>query len=177
MSDSQLVGEYLAGEAAAFAEIVARHGARLLRVARRYGRNEHDAHDILQEALLRASQNLHTFRRECTLGTWLYRLVANSGYDFAHHRRLREVPALDDDRTPRDADVRLAYEPLSAIDTHLVLRAALDRVHPDQAAALVLIDAAGYSVARAAEMAGVRPGTIKSRRARAKATLRKLMVE
>ncbi|KQB84670.1 sigma-70 family RNA polymerase sigma factor [Corynebacterium oculi] len=154
---------------------MARHGARLLRVARRYGRNEHDAHDIVQEALLRASQNLHTFRRESALGTWLYRLVANSGYDFAHHRHLREVAALDDGRTAPDADIRLAYEPLSGIDTRLALQSALSHLHPDQAAALVLIDAAGYSVAHVAEWAGVQPGTVKSRRARAKAALRELM--
>ncbi|WPF66150.1 MULTISPECIES: sigma-70 family RNA polymerase sigma factor [unclassified Corynebacterium] len=170
------MGEYLAGEASAFTEIVARHGARLLRVARRYGRNEYDAHDIVQEALLRASQNLHTFRRESALGTWLHRLVANSGYDFAHHRHQREVAALDDDsHAPQDMDVRLAYEPLSGIDTRLTLQSALARVHPDQAAALVLIDAAGYSVAHVAELAGVQPGTVKSRRARAKAALRDLM--
>lgn len=175
LSDHQLVGEYLAGESAAFAEIVARHGARLLRVARRYGRNEHDAHDIVQEALLRASQNLHTFRRESALGTWLHRLVANSGYDFVHHRHLRETPTLDDERAPQDTDVRLAYEPLGGIDTRLVLQSALSRVHPDQAAALVLIDAAGYSVAHVARLSGVQPGTVKSRRARAKAALRELL--
>ncbi|MGV0341555.1 sigma-70 family RNA polymerase sigma factor [Corynebacterium mastitidis] len=174
-SDSQLVMAYLAGEAAAFAEIVARHGARLLWVARRYGRNEHDAHDILQEALLRASQNLHTFRREAKLSTWLHRLVANSGYDFAHHRHLREVPTLDDDRVPRDADTRLAYDPVGGVDTRLALQAALARVRPDQAAALVLIDAAGYSVAHVAALEGVSPGTVKSRRARAKVALREAL--
>lgn len=176
LSDSQLVVAYLAGEAAAFAEIVTRHGTRLLWVARRYSRNEHDAHDIVQDALLRASQSLHTFRRESKLSTWLHRLVANSGYDFAHHRHLRESPTLDDDRTSRDTDLRLAYDPLRHIDTRLTLESALNQVRPDQAAALVLIDAAGYSVAHVAAMEGVQPGTVKSRRARAKTALREIMM-
>ncbi|AGF73797.1 sigma-70 family RNA polymerase sigma factor [Corynebacterium halotolerans] len=171
-SDRALVSAYVAGDMRAFTVIVERHRARLLWVARRYARNEDDAHDILQEALLKASRKLHTYRAESTLSTWLHRLVMNSGWDFAHHRSHREQTTLDDDVVPHEFNIRLSYDPTRHLDQTMLLRQAMAKLRPDQRAALLLIDVAGYSVSHVARREGVRPGTIKSRRARAREFLR-----
>ncbi|WP_231686563.1 sigma factor [Corynebacterium deserti] len=55
--------------------MVERHERHLFRAAQRYCRKPEDAQDILQEALLRASRNMHLYRAEASLGTWLHRLV------------------------------------------------------------------------------------------------------
>lgn len=174
-SDQQLVRSYLTGDEAAFSEIVRRHRKRLFWVARRYAGNDDDAHDILQEAFLRASRNLHNFRSEAALSTWLHRLVMNSGYDFAHHRSRREIAALDDDAVPHEANITLSHDPVPRLDLLLMLRQALDKLRPDQCIALLLVDLGGYNVSQVARFEGVRPGTIKSRRGRAKKLLRKVL--
>jgi RNA polymerase sigma-70 factor (ECF subfamily) len=51
------------------------------------------------------------------------------------------------------------------------VRAALRTLPPDQQAVLVLVDMLGYSVADAAEVLGISPGTVKSRCARGRARL------
>ena len=171
-TDGRLVANYIGGDLRAFTEIVERHRARLLWVARKYGHNEDDAQDILQEALFKASCNLHTWRHESSLSTWLHRLVMNSGWDFRNHRRQIEVATLDDDALPHDINPHLAIDPIGERDKLLQLEESLARLRPDQRTALWLIDVEGYSVSHVAEREGVQPGTIKSRRSRAREMLR-----
>lgn len=171
-SDRHLVADYISGDLRAFTTIVERHRARLLWVARRYGHNEDDAQDILQEALFKASCSLHTWRHESSLSTWLHRLVMNSGWDFRHHRRHLETATLDDDTLPHDINPLLASDPISRTEETLQLRQSLARLHPDQRRALWLIDIEGWTIGHVATQEGVRPGTIKSRRNRAREALR-----
>lgn len=171
-TDQELVDAYIGGDGKAFSAIVERHRSRLTTVARRYTHNDTDAQDIVQEALLRASRKLHTYRREARLGTWLHRLVMNSGYDFLNHRSNRENYSLDAGVVDEDYNHLLACTDDRDVDLRLTLCAALRLLRPDQRVALWLIDVAGFDVAEVARQQGVAPGTIKSRRARAKGVLK-----
>lgn len=174
-TDAELVATYVGGDARAFATIITRHERHLKWAARRYSRNEDDAHDILQEALLKASRNMHLYRAEAALSTWLHKLVLNSGFDWAKHRTRRELAILDDTETTPAEDPRLAVDPLGYLDVALTIRQAMDQLHVDQRNALLLVDLGGYGIEDVARLEGVKPGTIKSRRARAKQQLRGLL--
>ena len=110
-SDEELVDAFIEGDNKAFSTIVERHRTRLTTVARRYTRNDHDAQDVVQEAFLRASCNLHSYRRESALSTWLHRLVKNSGYDYLNHRSNRENASLDAEDFDDDRNPLLAHNP------------------------------------------------------------------
>lgn len=172
-TDSALVTEYVAGDNRAFQIIVERHRQRMMAVAKQYARNEHDAQDIVQDALFKASRNMHTFRAESALTTWLYRLVKNAGYDHAKRaENKRQHTSLDDsEKLSPDANRYLAHDPLGNLDRLLTLRQALFKLPAAQRRALMLIDVAGYSINSAASHLGVRPGTVKSRRNRARQAL------
>lgn len=176
-TDAELVATYVGGDHRAFNMIVTRHEKHLKWVARKYGNNDDDAHDILQEALLKASRNMHLYRAEAALSTWLHRLVLNSGYDWAKHRTRRELAILDDTDTTPAEDPRLAVDPLGYLDVAMTIRQAMDTLHVDQRNALLLVDLGGYGIEDVATFEGVKPGTIKSRRARAKEQLRGLLQE
>lgn len=171
-SDGRLVADYIDGDLKAFTTIVERHRTRLLWVARRYGHNEDDAQDILQEALFRASYSLHTWRRDSSLSTWLHRLVMNSGWDFRNRRPQVESATLDDGAVPHDINPLLASDPIARTEDLLHLQDTLARLQPDQRKALWLIDVEGYTIGHVAKQEGVKPGTIKSRRNRAREALR-----
>ena len=177
-SDQQLIDLHIHHHhEQAFAEIVHRYRPRLIWVARRYGSCEADAEDIVQESLLKAARKLHTYRGEAALGTWLYRLVMNTGYDHvntaAKHRERTILDAADDSgRTILD---RQAIEPFRTKDLQLLLVHALNQLTYDQRQAIVLVDCAGISVTEVARMHGVQPGTIKSRRARARKQLQEIL--
>jgi RNA polymerase sigma-70 factor (ECF subfamily) len=74
-------------------------------VAMKYVRNEQDADDVAQDALLLAHRYRDSFRGESRYSTWLYRVTATAALMFLRrHRRIaREIPAsgsVDEDGTP-----------------------------------------------------------------------------
>lgn len=75
--DAQLVRQAVAGDDAAFAQIMRRHNRLLFRTARSIVKNDDEAQDVLQEAYLHAWRALVTFRAEARLSTWLVRIVVN----------------------------------------------------------------------------------------------------
>lgn len=174
--DGALVDSYIDGDDSAFAEIVRRHRARLWRVARRYARSDDEADDIVQDALLRASRHLVKFRGDAALTTWLHRLVINSGYDHLGKGFIRkECITLD----ATEAIHRLlgTEEPYSQIDLELTLREALEHLPEDQRQTIILVDLVDLPVDEVADIMKIRPGTVKSRRSRARATLKELLTE
>lgn len=76
-------------------------------IAMKYVRNEHDADDVTQDALLLAHRYRDAFRGDSRYSTWLYRVTATAALMFLRkQRRLsREIPAsgagsVDEDGTP-----------------------------------------------------------------------------
>jgi RNA polymerase sigma factor, sigma-70 family len=175
LSDAELVEAFLGGDSCAFTALVRRYQTRLWWVARRYTANDDDALDIVQEVFFRASKNLCSFRWDCTLSTWLHRLVMNCGYDFIHHRERCEAAILDDERNTAFADRLLREDPVSSYETQLFIGDVLGCLSPEHRDAIIQVDIVGHSVNSLAAYQGVRPGTIKSRRARAKEHLRELL--
>lgn len=171
-TDDELVEDFLDGDVRAFRIIVERHRSRLVAVARRYANNEDDAQDIMQETWLKASTSLGGYRAEAKLTTWLHRIVANKGYDFVNHRARREQPLLDVEDTEYRYQGHLAHTPHEAVEHSLFLNYLLSRLPEAQRTALVLVDMLGHDLDSAADQLGVRPGTVKSRRARARAALK-----
>lgn len=163
----------MGGDPRAFAAIVQRHKARLTYIARRYSRNDNDVEDILQEALFKASRSMHTYRAESTLSTWLHRLVMNTGFDHvrATGKRSRDVSLDDEGEFNAEANPALAHDPMRHLDRTILVRQALAALPATQREALLLIDVMGLSIDTAAAKMGVQPGTVKSRRARARAAL------
>ena len=73
-----LVSALQAGDDAAFEKLVRTHSGRLLAVARRMLKNEHDAQDAVQEAFVSAFRAIHGFQGDARLSTWLHRIVVNA---------------------------------------------------------------------------------------------------
>ena len=76
-------------------------------VAMKYVRNEQDAEDVTQDAMLLAHRYRDSFRGDSRYSTWLYRVTATAALMFLRKQRrlAREVPAshagtVDEDGTP-----------------------------------------------------------------------------
>mgnify|MGYP002722882423 FL=1 len=172
-TDRELVRAHATGDPAAFTDIVRKHGPQLYRVARTHTHNDQDAQDIVQEALLKAYRNLHRYRGESKLGTWLHRMTVNAAID--HLRRTSrkdfEVSIDNEEAVDRDRNASLAHDPLRALDSYMTVRNAVAALPHAQRGALLLIDVHGLSVEHAAKELGVKPGTVKSRRSRARSAV------
>ncbi len=165
--DAELLRRHAAGDRAAFDVLVRRHRDRLWAVALRTTGDPEEAADALQDALLSAYRAAGRFRGESAVTTWLHRIVVNACLDRARRRAVRPtVPLPPAERTPADPRDRMGER-----ETALEVTAALRTLPAEMAAALVLVDIEGWSVAEAAAILDVAEGTVKSRCARGRARL------
>jgi RNA polymerase sigma-70 factor (ECF subfamily) len=171
--DAALLRAHVAGDPAAFGEIVRRHRDRLWAVAIRTLGDREEAADAVQDALLSALRAADRFRADAAVTTWLHRIVVNACLDRLRRQQHRPtVPLPDTETVPAAARVP-SQSP--DVDTALTVRAALAQLPAEQRIALVLLDMEGYSVAEIAAMLNVAEGTVKSRCARGRARLAVLL--
>ena len=154
----------------AITAFVAEHYDRLLGLARIVCRDTADAADALQTGLEQAWRKRSTLRDEALLRPWLDRIVAREAVRVSRKRsswlgRLFnphvEVTWIE----PRD---RRASEP----PAYVALRAAFERLSPEQRAVVGLHLHLGYSVAETAAIVGAPEETVRSRLRVAKQRLR-----
>jgi len=110
-------------------------------VAMKYVRNEQDADDVAQDALLLAHRYRDSFRGESRYSTWLYRVTATAALMFLRRQRRlsREVPAsasVDEegtpwlDRQPAETDTRGQVIARTELDHVQAAVAALGAKYP-----------------------------------------------
>ena len=166
------------GEMAAFESLVTAYERRVYSLALRSTGSEADAADITQEVFLRAYRSLDTFRGESGFSTWLYRITVNLCVDLA--RKNNPAGSLDDEQALEAPETRGAYQPETALansELRRELDAALSLVSEEHRKIVILRDVAGMSYADIAAALELEEGTVKSRLARARAALRKILIE
>jgi RNA polymerase sigma-70 factor (ECF subfamily) len=168
--DELVVARARRGDQDAFAQIVGHYDHRLRAVAFRLLGDRDRMDDVLQEVYVKAFRALPRFNGGSALGTWLYRITYNACMDDLR-RRPATTPVSWDDEQGRSL-VDAGAGPADIAVRRQDLSAALDRLPPDQRTAVLLVDAYGLDYADAAEVLGVRAGTIGSRLSRARAVLR-----
>jgi RNA polymerase sigma-70 factor (ECF subfamily) len=168
--DRSLLTRHVNGDRDAFAELVRRHQDRLWRVALRTLGDRDDAADAVQDAFISAYRSAGTYRGDAAVTTWLHLIVVNACLDLVRRRSARPAGPLDESTSGLAATDELTPRETS----HQVL-AALKQLPVEQAAAVVLVDIEGYSVAETAAVLEVPEGTVKSRCARARSRLAGLL--
>jgi len=148
-----------------------------------------DAADIVQEVFLKVFRNIGSFRNDCSLKTWVYRIAVNEARNhrrwFSRHRR-QEVVMEAAEHDEYGHDLATAPSPAQFIadpgpsplqvaldhETAEMVEAALAAVNPSFRAALVLREVEGFSYEEIAQILEISLGTVKSRIVRGREDLR-----
>ena len=159
--------------AAAFRQLVERHQRRAFAIAFGLVRDEHDAHEIVQEAFLRVYKGIASFEGSSSFFTWLYRIVTNLAIDLMR-KPGRKSAELDESRILDDeADAPLALvsridgaDPVDVIRRREIatrIQTALDALPHYHRAVILMREVEGMSYEEMAEAMNVSKGTIMSR--------------
>jgi len=182
-TDDSLVERLRAGEREAFELLVRTYQAKVYSLLYHLIGNSEDARDATQETFLRIYCKVKQFRGECRLRTWIYRVALNQA---ANYRRWWKRRRRDDTIS---IDCRDGDEGLSVIETLADDRAdpeqvvllheqrrqlikALEKLKPRFRTALILRDVEGLSYEEIAAALKLSIGTVKSRIARARDSMR-----
>lgn len=188
-ADVDLVRRFKGGDESIFTEIVRRHYSRIRALANRTLRFTGDADEVTQDTFIRAHRNLHNFRGDCSLSTWLYRIclnLARNRYWF-HFRRQRQN-TLSLNRNVDEAGAKSLVEVLSngsanplcesTTNEFLALVAqCMERLDERHREILTMRTTLELSYEEIADNLGINVGTVKSRIARARARLRELLYQ
>jgi RNA polymerase sigma-70 factor, ECF subfamily len=182
--ESVLVDRAKAGDQEAFDRLVSNHIVRVWRVVWRILRRDEDADDVVQEVFLAAYQGLAGYRGESSFSTWIHRIAvtrALNHLDRSSERMRRASSPLEaasggEDRpAPIEVLQDRSPSPLQALEADELrrrLQKCLSKLPPFLRAAIALRDAESLSYDEIASALGVAIGTVRSRLARARTSLR-----
>jgi RNA polymerase sigma factor (sigma-70 family) len=133
--------------------------------------NHEDAHDLTQEAFIKAYRSLHTFKGQASFYTWVYRIAVNRTINFLKKRNRRvnlslndmdsnvennpELVSLISERTPRrDVNLQELQEKLNE---------AMQRLSESHRLVVTLHDIQGLSHDEIGKIVNCNTGTVRSR--------------
>jgi RNA polymerase sigma-70 factor (ECF subfamily) len=156
------------GDLDAFSTLTSSRTGRLFGAARLILRDPERAEDAVQDALIRAWQDLRGLRDPDRFDAWLHRLLVRACYRAAERHRRHTSVELNADRVAGGG----GGDPAAAIAVRDQLDRGFARLSAEQRTVIVLHHYLGLSLADAADTLGIPMGTMQSRISRATQVMR-----
>jgi RNA polymerase sigma-70 factor (ECF subfamily) len=163
------------GDREAFGLLVRKYQRRVFATALRMTGNHDDAHDVAQDAFVRAFRGMRSFDGRAEFFTWLYRIVINVALNHLRQTRRRRSVSLEEVALPDALRKQAGDDPRRALELKrmmLEVGAALDDLSEGLRAALVLVIMEGMPYREAAEILECTEGTVAWRVHEARGKLR-----
>lgn len=182
MTEPELISRAKTGDQGAFEQLVLDNQNRVYSLALRMLGDPEDAQDAAQEAFLNAWRALPSFKGESSFSTWVYRLTSNACIDHLRRRkRRRELEAASLTGEDGESDWEPAdhqSDPALQTERRMAKEAVEEglRALPDhQREILVMRELSGLSYQEIGAALDLDLGTVKSRIARARLALKKIL--
>src|SRR5438874_7928918 len=168
------------GDLEAFSGLVKRYDRNIFRIAQHITHNEEDAQDVVQEAFLKAYQNLEQFQGNSKFYTWLVRIAVNEALMKLRRRRSDKTVSLDEDVVTEEGSMPREVADWSPNPEQLygqselgdILQKTIQGLPQSFRTVFVLRDIEGLSTEETAEMLNLSVPAVKSRLLRARLQLR-----
>src|SRR5215813_11029266 len=168
------------GDVGAFEQLVKRYDRNIFRIAQHITQNREDAEDVVQDAFLKAYENLGQFQEQSKFYTWLVRIAVNEALMKLRRRKPERTVSLDedikteDDSLPREiADWSPNPEQqYTQSELREILSKTIQGLPPGFRTVFVLRDVEGLSTEETASALDLSVPAVKSRLLRARLQLR-----
>jgi len=174
LSDIELIDQVLAGNQAAYADLVKRHQRFVFTLAMRFAKGREDAEEIAQDCFIKAHRSLASFQRQSKFSTWLYSIVYTTAMTFLRKRRL-DTDSIDDEDTYIQVENQSsAYDVNDAENKSrsFYLNQAIEQLLPDDATIITMFYKGEQSLEEIAQAMGMEANTIKVKLFRARQRLK-----
>jgi len=183
--EAELIARTLAGEKELFHELIRPYERMVYLTVLAIVKNETEAEDGAQEAMINAYRHLRSFRAEAKFSTWLTAIAINEG-----RKRLRKAKAAAEESIEEQAEEKEGdYTPAPLTDWREIPLEALERKELREALrqavaelpdayrqVFALRDLEGFNIEETAQALGVNAGVVKVRLHRARIMLQKRLV-
>lgn len=184
-AEKRLIELSVGGDVEAFETLIQSHQKRVYNIALRMTGNPEDAQELAQDAIVRAFTSIGKFRGDSSFSTWLYRITINVCTDFLRKRNRAAVISMEQGPVSNESQQGLQIEEESPGPDELaekkqlkeLVRDAIESLSDEHKQVLILRDIMDMSYKEIANMLNVNEGTIKSRINRARAGLKKIIMQ
>ncbi|OCX52220.1 RNA polymerase subunit sigma [Mucilaginibacter sp. PPCGB 2223] len=173
-TDTELITRSLAGDQAAYADLIRRHQRFVFTLALRFAKTREDAEEIAQDCFVKAYRSLQSFNGEAKFSTWLYSIVYTTAMTFLRKKRL-DTSSIDDENTylqienkPGGFDGDLAEQKSRSY----YLNKAIEQLLPDDAMVITLFYKGEQSLEEIGQAMGIEPNNVKVKLFRARQRLK-----
>jgi RNA polymerase sigma-70 factor, ECF subfamily len=180
-SEAELIARIKGGDVEAFYELVHPYERAVFLAAFSLVKNEADAEEVTQEAILKAFKNLSRFRQEAKFSTWLIQISINEAKMKLRKDRRHLYDSMDEGQQndegeymPKDfADWReIPSEALERRELRDALTKALHSLPEKYRTVLILRDVEHLSITETAQVLGLSEANVKTRLSRARLQMR-----
>jgi RNA polymerase sigma-70 factor, ECF subfamily len=173
-ADDRLIEESIAGNDAAFVQLVSRYKQKVIALSARFARDGADLDDICQDVFIKIYENLGKFRHDAPFEHWLARITIRTCYDSLRRRQKekRNVPL--DDLHYQLADDK-NWNNLAAEQARDLIEHALARLRPDERLVITLLELEEKSIREIAAITGWSEANVKVRGFRARQKLKRIL--
>lgn len=183
-TEHTLIQKAKQGDQEAFAQLMEQYQKPIYNLTLRMTGKPEDAEELAQTAFLNAWIGLARFQEESSFFTWLYRLATNACIDFIRHEKRRyavlHTVSLDEEDNPAAQLPDSRYAPEAKAlegDLRETIAAALQSLSHEHREILVMRELDGLTYQEIAGIMELEMGTVKSRIARARLSLRNILIE
>lgn len=180
-TEKELIQRVQRGDPDAFEPLVQNYEKQVYNLCLRMVGNAEDARDLAQEAFLKAWRGMGGYQFEAAFSTWLYRLTGNVCIDFLRRQKRRPAVSLTMEEDSTELDVPdpepTPEEQLLERETCKVVAQAMDELETEFRQILTLRVVQNQSYEQIAQVMDLKVGTVKSRLARARTKLRKILLQ
>ena len=163
--ETEMISRCQRGDQEALKEIFDKYHERVYRIAYGVVRQREESLDIVQEVFIKLFRSINNFKGRSHFYTYLYRMVMNTAIDHARKAGKQFISSLDEEGSfePSDNVEKGPERVLLQKELEERVKLAMDRLPPEQKAALIFRDVEGLSYQEMAEAMGCSIGTVMSR--------------
>lgn len=174
MQDVELIKMAQRGDGQAFCVLIDHYEKKIYNIAYKFMRNEHDAQDAAQDAIIKMYTNIKKFSFQAAFSTWMYRVTANTCLDLLRKKK----PDTGIDEYERYAVSKDGNPDAVTLNKELGnnIKKAIQLLPEKYIPIIILKDIEGLKYEEIAQILGISVGTVKSRISRAREKLRDILI-
>jgi len=177
LSDDTLIQQALSGRQSAYAILVKRYEQFVFTLALRTVKNREDAHEVAQDAFMRAFRYLKDFRGDSKFSTWLYKIVYTTALN---HLRKNKPEILSIDNSEHNMQLEASAYPDASVsmerhDRKHSVQQAIELLPPDDATIITLFYLYEHNLDEICQMMDLTMTNAKTKLCRARQRLKNIV--